>query len=155
MSQNLIKKDFKYKYRRIIRKANLFDSIDDEEYLDEETGYYISTNSFFIKVHDILLLFSSLLYFIIIPYFLSQNYFILKNNNILIYLLIFIDLLYILDVIVNCFRAYKNFDEKIIKKAKKIFYHYFKNWLFVDLIQAFPYFSLLYFLKKNIILVAQ
>jgi hypothetical protein len=87
------------------------------------------------------------LYFIIIPYFLSQNYFLLNNNNILIYLLLLIDLLYIFDVIINCFRAYKNFDETYIKKAKKIFSHYLKNWLFVDLIQAFPYFSMIYFLK--------
>ena len=146
-SKNLPKKDPNNVYRRIIRKANLFDSIDDEEYLDEETGYYISPNSFFIKIHDTLILFSSLFYFIIIPYFLSKNYFLLNNNKILIFFIIFVDLLYILDVIINCFRAYKNFDETIIKKAKKIFSHYLKNWLFVDLIQAFPYFSLLYYLK--------
>ena len=149
-SQILNKSDnFNNKFRRIVRKANLFDSIDDEEYSDEETGYYISPNCLFIKFHDFIMLFSSLFYFIIIPYFLSQNYFQVEDNNILILLLLFIDLMYIIDVIINCFRAYKNFDETIIKKTKKIFSHYLKNWLFVDLIQAFPYYSLLYFLKKK------
>ena len=148
-SLNLIKSDNLNKFRRIIRKANLFDSLDDEEYSDQETGYYISPNSLFIKFHDFLLLFSSLFYLIIIPYFLSQNYFFLQDNNLLIIILLFIDLIYIIDVIINCFRAYKNFDETIIKKAKKIFSHYFRGWLFVDLIQAFPFFSLLYFLKQR------
>ena len=95
------------------------------------------------------MLFSSLFYFIIIPYLLSQNYFLVEDNNIVILFLLFIDLMYIIDVIINCFRAYKNFDETIIKRTKKIFSHYLQNWLFVDLIQAFPYYSLLYFLKKR------
>lgn len=46
----LSKNDFNNKYRKIGRKSNLFDSIDDEEYLDEESDYYISPNSLFINL---------------------------------------------------------------------------------------------------------
>ena len=137
------------KYRMINRRCNLFDSLDDEEYLDEEIGYYISPNSFFIKLFDCLMFFSSLIYFIFIPYFLSQNYFILKNNNVFTIILLFIDVLYIIDIIINFFRAYKNFDEKIIKRTRKIISHYLKTLFLLDLIQAFPYFSLLHFLKQK------
>ena len=128
------------KYRMISRKCNLFDSLDDDEYLDEELGYYISPNSLFIKVFDCLMLFSSLIYFIVIPYFLSQNYFILNDNNLFTIILLLIDVLYIIDIIINFFRAYKNFEEKIIKRTRKIISHYFKTLFLIDLIQAFPYF---------------
>ena len=117
--------------------------------LDEEIGYYISPNSFFIKLFDCLMFFFSLIYFIFIPYFLSQNYFILKNNNVFTIILLFIDVLYIIDIIINFFRAYKNFDEKIIKRTRKIISHYLKTLFLLDLIQAFPYFSLLHFLKQK------
>ena len=89
----------------INRRCNLFGSLDDEEYLDKEIGYYISPNSFFIKLFDCLMFFSSLIYFIFIPYFLSQNYFILKNNNVFTIILLFIDVLYIIDIIINFFRV--------------------------------------------------
>ena len=137
------------KYRMIKRKVNLFDSLDDEEYLDEDLDYYISPNSLFIKIFDFLIIFSSLFYFIIIPFFLSQNDFILQDNNLFIIILIIIDVLYIIDVIINFFRAYKNYDEKIIKRTKKIISHYFKTLFLIDLIQAFPYFSLLHYMKEK------
>ena len=137
------------KYRKLSRKANLFDSIDDEEYLDEEINYYISSNSLFIKFFDIFILISTLIYFIFIPYFLSQNLLISKENNLLKAILIFIDVIYIIDIIINFFREYKNFDENIIKKTKKIFFHYLKSWFLIDLIQAFPYFSLFNFLENK------
>ena len=137
------------KNRRLIRKANLFDSIDDEEYLEEELDYYISPNSLFIKFFDFFLLISSLIYFIFIPYFLSQNLLISNESHLFKIILRFSDIIYIIDLIINFFKAYKNYDEILIKKTKKIFFHYLKSWFVVDLIQAFPYFSFFNFLEKK------
>ena len=142
-------KDIFNRYRVLVRKKNLYDSIDDEEYKDEEIDYYISPNSLYIKIFDIALFFSSIFYIIFIPYFLSKNIFISKDIFPWNIILIFIDLLYIIDVIINCFRAYQNFDENLVKNNKLIFLHYIHTWFFIDFIEAVPYFSLLQFLENN------
>ena len=143
------KNSSKNKYRKITRKANLFDSFDDEEYFYEEKDFYISPNSLFIKIFDIFIFISSFIYFIFIPYFLSQNYVISKKNNLFKMIFIFIDLIYIIEIIINFFIPYKNFDENLIKRKKKIITHYIKTWFLIDLIQAFPYFSLFNYLEKK------
>jgi hypothetical protein len=60
-----------------------------------------------------------------------------------------IDAFYIIDVILNFFRAYQTYDDHLIRRTKKIFFHYFKTWFLIDLIQAFPYFSFLQLLEKR------
>jgi len=62
------------RYRVLVRKKYLYDSIDDEEYKDEEIDYYISPNSLYIKIFDISLFLSSIFYLIIIPYFNQKIY---------------------------------------------------------------------------------
>ena len=100
-----------------------------------------------------MLFLSSLFYFIVIPYILSKGFFINKENHICKILLIKIDIIYIIDLIINFFRAYHNFDERLIKITKKIFIRYIKTWFLLDLIEAIPYFSIfqLYESKYNII----
>ena len=141
---------FSNKNRAIMRKANLFDSLDEEDGFYEKTiDIYIPPNSIFLKIFDILLLISSLIYFIVIPYFLSRDFFITEINHSFISILIFIDIIYIMDIIINFFRPYKSFDDNLIKSTKKIFINYVKSWFLIDLIQAIPYFSLFDFLKKK------
>ena len=143
-----IKKNIDNKYRYLKRNKNLYDSFDDdEEFQYEEIDYYISPNSVNIKIFDILLLMSSLFYFIVIPYILSKDYFIKNDNYFYKSILIIIDIIYIIDIIINFFRAYHKFDEHLIKNKKKIFAHYIKTWFIIDLIEAIPYFSLFQFYK--------
>jgi hypothetical protein len=96
--------------RHLKRKVNLYDSIDDEEYNDELIDYYIAPDSLYIKIFDIILLLSSMFYFVIIPYFLSANFIILKENKSCRIILISIDIIYIIDLIINFFRAYQTYD---------------------------------------------
>ena len=138
------------KYRLLIRRKEIYDSIDDEEYREEEIDYYISPDNIFIKIFDSLLFISSLIYFIFVPYFLSKNYFIHEENKSWKIIFMMIDIIYILDVIINFFRAYHNFDENLIRKTKKIFFHYLKTWFLFDLIQAIPFFSIIKFLENHI-----
>lgn len=71
---NLTETNDENKYRYIVRKNCLYDSIDDEEYNDEIIDYYITPNSLFIKIFDILILISSMFSFIFVPYCLSRNF---------------------------------------------------------------------------------
>ena len=96
---------------------------------------------------------SSLFYFTVIPYILSKGYFIKNDNYFYKSILIIIDIIYIIDIIINFFRAYHNFDENLIKNTKKIFAHYIKTWFIIDLIEAIPYFSLIQFYKCKFITI--
>ena len=137
------------KNRYIIRKNCLYDSFDDEEYNDEFIDYYISPNSIYIKLFDILIFISSTYTFIFVPYFLSRNFIMTNEINSYKVILMIIDAIYIIDVILNFFRAYQNFEDHLIRKTRKILIHYFKTWFLLDLIQAFPYFSFFQFLEKK------
>ena len=61
----------------------------------------------------------------------------------------------IIEIIINFFRPYKSFDDNLIKSTKQIFFNYVKNFFLIDLIEAFPYFSLFDFLEKKNILKSQ
>ena len=146
---NLTETNDENKYRYIVRKNCLYDSIDDEEYNDEIIDYYITPNSLFIKIFDILILISSMFSFIFVPYCLSRNFFLRNDINLNKIILMIIDAFYIIDVILNFFRAYQTYDDHLIRRTRKIFIHYFKTWFLIDLIQAFPYFSFFQLLEKK------
>ena len=87
---------FNNKYRQLIIKKNLYDSLDDEdEYKVEEIEIYISPDSLYIKIFDHLIFISSIIYFIFVPFLLSMNFFIIKEKIIIKYLYILIDKIYI------------------------------------------------------------
>ena len=115
------------KYRFLTRKCCLYDSIDDEEYNDEVVDYYLSPNSKYIKIFDILLFLSSLFYFIIVPFYLpmNNNVFILKENKIFKIILISIDIIYIIDLINNFFNIYQTFEKYLINRIEKIYLIYY------------------------------
>ena len=138
------------KYRYLKRKICLYDSIDDEEYNDEVIDYYISPNSLYIKIFDIVLFISCLFYFIFVPLILSINFRILKEKMFYRIILLIIDIIYIIDFINNFFRSYQSYDEHLIRKNKIIIVHYLKTWFIWDLIQAVPYFSILLFLENDL-----
>ena len=138
----------KDKFRLLIRRKDLYDSFDDEEYKEEEIDYYIAPDSWYIRLFDFFLFISSMVYFIFVPYFLSINYFINDDNKIWKIIFLIIDIIYIIDILINFFRAYKNFDENLIRRTKKIILHYLKTWFLLDFIQAVPYFSIIKYLEK-------
>jgi len=135
--------------RALFKKENIYDSFDDEEYKDEQIDYYIEPNSWCIKIFDSFLFFSSMIYFIYVPYLLSKNYFIIKEYKSFQIIIVIIDIIYIIDVILNFFRAYINYEERLIRRKKKIVLHYLRTWFLFDLMQAIPLFSLLIFMERN------
>ena len=140
------------KYRKLNKVKGVFDSFDDEEYEDEiDIDYYISPSSYYIKIFDSLIFISSIFYLIFIPYYFSVNKIFSTNYKYFNILLFFIDFIYILDFIINFFRAYHNFEEKLVRKAKYILIHYLKTWFLFDFIQAIPFYSILKYIERKTI----
>ena len=130
-------------YRILRRKNELFDSFDDEEYKEEIFEFYISPDNLYIKIFNGLVLFISISYSILVPFLLSKNYFYKNDEVILNIIFIFVDIIYIFDCIINLFIGYKNFDEHLIIRIKKIMRHYLKTWFVIDFLQAIPFFTII------------
>ena len=138
---------FQKKYRKLFLNKNLYDSLDDEEVIDEEIIYnfYISTNSITIYILDSIVLIAIIFEIYYLPVYTSfhiSSYKIYTNifDSVIFYL---IDLIYIIDLITGFFRAYYNFEEVLVKKNTDIYSHYLTGWFILDLIEAFPFFTLL------------
>jgi potassium voltage-gated channel Eag-related subfamily H protein 6 len=50
-----------------------------------------------------------------------------------------VDGLFFTDVIINCFLAYYTEDNTLEVRGKKIFFHYMRTWMFIDLIACIPF----------------
>ena len=134
------------RYRNLQKKGYVYDSLDDEENIDEQMNlFYIDPNSNYIIFLDALITISSIFNLIYIPLFLGYNKIYCTNNffqwDIIIEFII--DIIYIFDVIFSFFIAYYNFDEVLDTDLKDIAQKYLKHWFFWDLIQAIPIKSLL------------
>ena len=134
------------RFRCLLSKGYVYDSLDDEEESDQEdiNNCYLEPNSKFLYIIDTITLISSFIILFYLPIYLSKRLFFcqeFKDNNTIIFY--FIDLNYIIDLIINFYRSYYNFEEILVKKNILIFIHYFKTWLLLDLISSIPIFSIL------------
>ena len=133
-------------FRILKREKVLYDSLDEEDFKEELLGFYISPDSWYIKLFDIILLLISISYSIFVPFLLSINYFSKNDNNMIKYVLILIDVIYMVDFFLCLFKGYKNFYEHLIIKPTKIIRHYLKTWFLIDFLQSIPFFSLIIFI---------
>ena len=114
-------------------------------------GFSFLPNSNFIFIFDLLLIIANLYIFIFFPLNLAKNKEIGKNDSIINdFFCYLVDLIYIFDLFLGFFRAYYNYEMKIIRNNRKIIYCYLKNYFIFDLLEAIPIFSLIkIFMKKN------
>ena len=137
---------YNQKYRRLIHKGNIYDSLDDEEFEDVEDtdSIYLHPNSNFILIFDSFLLLSGLLSFSIVPLYLAKTHDFCKERYISIIPIInlFIETLNIIDLFLGFFRAYYNWEEQLIHKNKNIIKKYLSGWFLFDLIAAVPIYSI-------------
>ena len=133
------------KYRILNRKKELYDSLDDEEIKEVVYGFYLSPDSWYIRFFDFSFLIISVSYSFIVPFLLSNNYFIKHDNSSLNHYLIIIDIFYMLDCLINFFKAYKKYDEHLVMRKRKIICHYFKTWFVADFLQAIPFYTIFMF----------
>ena len=146
--QKAIEEDrFQKKYRKLFLNKNLYDSLDDEEVIDQEDIYHfhIFPNSFVAYILDTLILIASFIELYYLPVYISlfiSPYKIYYNiiSSTIFYI---IDVIYIIDLITSFFRAFYNFEEVLIKKKTQICIHYVTGWFIFDLVEAIPFFTLL------------
>ena len=90
-------------------------------------------------------------YITYVPYYFLQNIILSGENKICLIILTFIDFIFIIDIIINFFRAYQNFDEKLVRKTRYIFLNYLKTWFIFDLIDAIPFFTFFKYKERQCI----
>ena len=130
------------KYRKIKLTNNLSDSIEDESGEEDENiglEIYISSESIFILIFDILITFFTFYSLLFIPLNRAErkNYYT-KEKNIYAIFNIITEILYILDFLISFFRSFYNYEYKKITETKKIIIHYLENDFFTNLLEAIP-----------------
>ena len=137
---------FYEKYRIIIHKGIIYDSLDDEELEDEEeiNSFYIEPHSLFNITFDTILMIISIISLFEIPLYLATNHnFCRTNFRYIDGINLFIECLNGIDLFLGFFRAYYNWDEQLIKKNKKIAFKYLTGWFLFDLIASIPVYTLI------------
>ena len=138
------------KYRKILKKKNLYDSMDDNESDEDVEGDVINPKTKYILIFDLLIIILYIYTFFIITINLSTTGCFCSYNNIFNDILFYItDILYILDLIISFFRSYYNFEYKLIKTNILIIKNYLSGDFFLDLLEAIPIFSISKFICFN------
>ena len=131
---------FAEKYRNLIHKNNLYDSLDDEEIDDGDEGFYLDPNSKFILIFDSTLFISSMISFFETPFYLAKTHDFCKSKNLTIIggFNVITELIYIIDLILGFFRGFYNWEEQLVTKKRYILKKYLSDWFIFDLISAIP-----------------
>ena len=135
------------KYRNLVHKGNIYDSLDDEELEDEEdiSRFYIDPNSIFCFTFDLIIFIINIITFFELPLYLAMNLNFCKAQKFSMHDTInsLTELLNILDFFFGFFRAYYNWEEQLVKKNGAIAKRYLLGWFLFDLISAIPVYTLL------------
>ena len=134
----------------------VYDSLDDVEIIEDAKvdNFYINPDGKIILIFDGLIFILAFWCILYKPLKLVLNNCDIKNEIISLNFdnisNILIDFLFIMDLIINFFKAYYNFDEQLVKKSEKIVLNYIKGYFIIDFISAIPYYSIFKFnaLKK-------
>ena len=134
------------KYRILTHKGIVYDSLDDEEFEDQEdiNSLYLDPNSIFSITFDSLLFIVTILSLCEVPLYLAINhdfckkeYFTLKDG-----VNYFIECLNIVDLFLGFFRAYYNWEEQLISKNRVIAKKYLTGWFLFDLFSSVPIYTI-------------
>ena len=142
-----------FQYRRLIRQNKyVYDSLSDEESLDDADGeFYIDPNNKFKLVFDSILFFLSI-FSVTYPIYVFAFKYVenCPSSNKLIIFQITYDIFCIIDLIIGFFSAYYNFEEQLITNNGLICIHYIKGWFILDFLSAIPFNSFfIFFPLKN------
>ena len=110
------------KARNLFRTNLIYDSFDDDESDKDEdsNGFSILPNSYYILILDFLLFISTLYNSFYLPLRMAKyDCFCIEEKKINKILLYLIDILYIIDFSICFFRAYYDYQLRLIKKIKK------------------------------------
>ena len=135
------------KFRKLIHKRLIYDSLDDDESeLDEIefNNFYIDPNSKFCFIFDLIIFYLTVHTSISIPYFLAKNLRICKRVYFSFFHLFYFisEIFNIIDTISGFFRAYYTYDEQLIKKSRLMIIKYIKSWFLIDLVSSIPFYTI-------------
>ena len=142
----------KERFRALQHTGYVYDSLDDEEAEDaiDIHSYYIRPDSIFIYIFDSIIVTLSFYCLFYLPFYLAHDSFLnLSYFKFKILLFYIIDIFSIADLIISFFRGFYNYEEVLIKNMPEIVCHYFKNWFFMDVLSAIPFYSLIIFLENK------
>ena len=137
--------------RKLIKKKLVFDSLDeDENYLDDDDYIFINPETKFIFVLDTIIFTSTFICFIYNPIQIAISKCFCINEHIFIKIILcFIDLIFIFDFFVSFFRAFYNYEYKLIKNPRLILKKYLTGNFFFDFLQALPFNIIIIYLCEN------
>ena len=140
------------KYRIVLKKKELYDSLEDEEVVEEleDEYFFINPETHKIFIFDTFVLFCNLFCCFYYPIYIGQSIcFCIYIPRFIKDILFFTDIINFIDIILSFLRAYYNFEYTLIKKTERIILHYLKKYFFPDLIAAIPVFSCCHYLCEN------
>ena len=123
----------------MLKLNNVYDSYSDEEldtYID--TNWIIHPNSYFKYYWDFFLFVFTLISLIEVPIVLAFLDFCNIDRTTVLLIDIIIDLYFILDLIINFFVGYYDFEENEILNRNKIAMNYLDNYFIYDFISGIP-----------------
>ena len=142
-----------FQFRRLTRQNKLvYDSLSDEESLEEIVGEFFLNPKDKIKIiFDFFICFSCLYSSIYPPIVLAFHTFESNNkfNEIPFIIDLFIDFLYILDFFLGFITGFYDFEEYLITNNKFMFYNYLTSWFTFDILTGFPFNTLFNILKTK------
>ena len=139
-------------FRILELKQLIYDSMDDDESEEDNDfeGIYISPESKFIFIFDLFLLLSFLFVSISTPFLIANSKcFCINKSIIVVWFSNFVDVIFILDMLISFFRAFYNFEYKLVRNTKIIIINYIKGIFIFDLIESIPFNILVFYICKN------
>ena len=151
--------NIKDRNRRLFQVKHVYDSLEDSEDIisSNEDTFYISPETNFIYIFDLLIIFCLCVCIIYIP--LTISFHSSNSNDFNIFekiLFYFIDLIFLIDLFIGFFKGYYNNELKLITEKKSIIKKYLSTYFLYDLIAALPccsflvhYYSEIFFLYNE------
>ena len=134
------------KYRVLTHKPIVYDSLDDEEFEDEEEikTLYLDPNSSFTIIFDLILFTFNIISLFQSPLYLAMNHKFCKKKHITLNFTfnLLVELVNILDLFFGFFRAYYNWEEQLIQKKRIISRKYVTGWFIFDLLSSIPVYTI-------------
>ena len=140
----------KDKSRNLYRVNPIYDSFDDDESDKDDDEFCLLPNSYYILILDLLVFLSTIYNALYLPLRMAKLDCFCNDENIINTIILYlIDILYIFDFSLSFFRAYYNYQIKLVKNKVKIITNYLKSDFLLDFIEAIPFVSYSNFLCAN------
>ena len=125
-----------------------FNENESDEEIEEDT-FLINPETKLFFLYDMIIFFAAVYSLISIPYEITiESVCININKSFRFYINYFVDIIFIIDVIINFFVSFYSNKDVLMKKPKKVAFHYLRGWFFMDFLAAFPFNIFCYYYNK-------